>query len=94
MSISASATGGEIKGADSDIRVFFPVTGDYNISASTGGNGAHIGSVAPGDCEVSAEDEAGAELQCGAGGPVYQVFTDDANADDDDSSFVDVRVEL
>jgi hypothetical protein len=40
------------------------------------------------------EEETSAELTCGAGGPLYQLFADDADADDDDSSFVDVRVEL
>jgi hypothetical protein len=93
-SISANATGGEIKGADSDVRVYFPVAGDYNIVASTGSNGAHMGNVSAGECEVTSEDESGADLQCGAGGPVYQVFADDADADDDESSFVDVLVEL
>ncbi len=94
MSISADATGGEIKGADSDVRVFFPTAGDYNISASAGDNGAHIGTVVAGSCEETSSDETSAELACGAGGPVYQVFANDANADDDESSFVDVRVEL
>jgi hypothetical protein len=93
-SISASATGGEIKGADSDVRVYFPVAGDYGISASAGENGAHIGTVRPGDCEEVSSDETSAELTCGAGGPVYQVFANDADADDDESSFVDVLVEL
>jgi hypothetical protein len=94
MSISENATGGEIKGSDSDIRVYFPVAGDYAISASTGENGAHMGDVVGGDCEVTSEDETSAELLCGAGGPVYQVFANDADAVDDESSFVDVLVEL
>ncbi|HKY39511.1 MAG TPA: hypothetical protein VJN18_26410 [Polyangiaceae bacterium] len=93
MSISANATGGEIKGADSDVRVFFPDAGDYSISASAGDNGAHIGTVVAGSCEETGSDETSAELTCGAGGPVYQVFANDADPDDE-SSFVDVRVEL
>lgn len=93
-SISSEATGGEIKGADSDIRVFFPIAGDYNISASTAGEAGHIGKIRPGTCETDSSDETSAELTCGDGGPVYMVHAVDGDADDDDASFVDVLVEL
>lgn len=93
-SISADATGGEITGDNSSIEVRMPTVGDYAISASAAGEGAHIGQVVEADCETTSSDETNLELSCGAGGPVYTVSASDSDDLDDDTAFVNVKVEL
>lgn len=92
-SISADATGGEITGDNSSIEVQMPTVGDYVISASAAGEGAHIGRVVAGDCETTSSDETNLELSCGAGGPVYTVSASDSDDLNDDTAFVNVLVD-
>lgn len=94
-SISADATGGEITGANSSIEVHLPIAGDYRVSASATGEGAHIGKVVDADCETLASEEASLDLACGAGGgPIYTVNARDGDDDDAAPAFVNVLIDL
>jgi hypothetical protein len=91
MSVSANAAGGSITGDDSSVQVTLPAGGDYEVVAS-GSGGAHIGNVESDDCDVPVSDDTDLQLTCGAGGPIYELSASDEDAEDDDSSRINVYV--
>ncbi len=91
-SISAASNGGRISGEDTTIEVVFPASDSFTVAASIG-EGASIKALAlPAACEASEDTATSKTFSCGTGVPVYEVSTQDADADDDDASFIRVLV--
>ena len=91
-SIGPSALGGEVRGDNSSIELILPSAGDYDVSASASGPGAHIGKIETGDCETTSSETASLELSCGAGGAPYLAVAEDEDEGDDEPAFVNVLV--
>jgi hypothetical protein len=91
-SIGADATGGDISGDNSSIEVILPVEGSYDVVATASGPDAHIGKLETADCATTTSETAEVRLLCGGGGPTYTITAEDADEDDDDTSFVNVLV--
>jgi hypothetical protein len=92
-SVSASARGGSISGDDASIEVRLP-GGDDFVATATAEDGAVIKNLdLPGSCEALVDQPTSKEVQCGEGGPRYDVVTSDADPDDDDSAFIRLAVQ-
>jgi hypothetical protein len=91
-SIGPDATGGQIEGPNSHVQVTFPLEGDYAVVANASGEGAHIAKVEAGNCDAPVDDETELQLDCGAGGPVYEIKASDEDPSDDEASRMNVYV--